>query len=183
MAARQLTRYLAAERHHSARQRGCRLHEDVWRPPVKIGATGRGAGTSRCGAAGSSGGAGTSGRARLRIGDGRQCWSLPSLGYPARSITHVEDDEKRQQCEALVKPLGRDPDAMLYGARTRGATVTSIWMTNTGKAVGGIVSVLFTRDRRVFFQQDDGTIRVALDWERDEVFLQMLSWRDSAAMP
>ena len=31
-------------------------------------------------------------------------------------------------------------------------------------------------------KHDDGTIRVALDWERDEVFLQMLSWRDSAAM-
>jgi len=60
--------------------------------------------------------------------------------------------------------------------------VTSIWITNTGKAVGGIVSVLFTRDRRVFFQHDDGTIRVVLDWERDEVFLQTLPWRDSAAM-
>jgi hypothetical protein len=37
-------------------------------------------------------------------------------------------------------------------------------------------------DRRLFCKHDDGTIRVALDWERDEVFLQMLSWGDSAAM-
>jgi hypothetical protein len=48
--------------------------------------------------------------------------------------------------------------------------------------VAGVVSVLFTLDRRLFFKHDDGTIRIALDWERDEVFLQMLSWRDSAAM-
>ena len=41
------------------------------------------------------------------------------------------------------------------------------------------MSVLFTSDRRVFLQHEDGTIRVALDWERDEVLLQMLSWRDS----
>jgi len=59
--------------------------------------------------------------------------------------------------------------------------VSSIWNTCPGKAAGGIVSVLFTRDRRLFFEHDDGTIRIALDWERDEVFLQMLSWRDSAA--
>ena len=60
--------------------------------------------------------------------------------------------------------------------------MSNIWNTNHGRAVGGVVSVLFTLDRRLFFQHDDGTIRVALDWERNEVFLQMLSWRDSAAM-
>jgi hypothetical protein len=43
------------------------------------------------------------------------------------------------------------------------------------------VSLLFTSDRRVFFEHDDGTIRNAVDWERDEVLLQMLSWRDAAA--
>jgi hypothetical protein len=60
--------------------------------------------------------------------------------------------------------------------------MNSIWNTNPGRPVGGVVSVLFTRDHRLFFKHDDGTIRVARDWERDEVFLQMLSWRDSAAM-
>jgi hypothetical protein len=47
-----------------------------------------------------------------------------------------------------------------------------------GTAVAGIVSVLFTNDRRVFFEHDDSTIRVASPWERDEVLLQMLAWRD-----
>ena len=60
--------------------------------------------------------------------------------------------------------------------------MSSIWNTYQGRAVSGVVSVLFTSDRRLFFQHDDGTIRIALDWERTEVFLQMLSWRDSAAM-
>ena len=50
-----------------------------------------------------------------------------------------------------------------------------------GRAVGGVVSVLFTFDCRLFFACEDGTIRQALDWERDEVLLRMLSWRDSAA--
>ena len=54
--------------------------------------------------------------------------------------------------------------------------MSSIWRT-PGRAVGGVVSVLFTSDRRVFFEHDDGTIRIALDWERDEVLLQMLSWQ------
>ena len=31
-----------------------------------------------------------------------------------------------------------------------------------GRAVAGVVSVLFTSDRRVFFEQDDNSIRVAL---------------------
>ncbi len=47
--------------------------------------------------------------------------------------------------------------------------------------MSGVVSVLFTCDRRVFVMHADGAFRVALDWERDEVLLQMLSWRDSAA--
>jgi len=33
------------------------------------------------------------------------------------TITYVEDDEKRQNCKALVKRLGGEPDAMFYGAR------------------------------------------------------------------
>jgi len=47
-----------------------------------------------------------------------------------------------------------------------------------GRAVAGVVSVLFTSDHRIFFEHDDDTIRAALDWERDEVLLQMLVWRD-----
>ena len=58
--------------------------------------------------------------------------------------------------------------------------MSNIWRIS-GRAVGGVVSVLFTSDRRVFFQHDDDTIRVAVDWERDEVLLQMLSWQDAAA--
>ena len=48
-----------------------------------------------------------------------------------------------------------------------------------GKAVCGVVSVLCTRDRRVFLMHDAAAIREAVDWERNEVLLQMLSWRDS----
>jgi hypothetical protein len=47
-----------------------------------------------------------------------------------------------------------------------------------GGAVGGVVSVLFTSDRRIFFEHEDSSIRVASDWERVEVLLQMLTWRD-----
>ena len=49
---------------------------------------------------------------------------------------------------------------------------------SNGSAVAGVVSVLFTRDRRIFFGHGDGSIRVAEGWERDEVLLQMLAWRD-----
>jgi hypothetical protein len=57
---------------------------------------------------------------------------------------------------------------------------SSIWRIR-GQAVGGVVAVLFTLDRRVFLMLADGTFRVARDWERDEVLRQMLSWMDSAA--
>jgi hypothetical protein len=57
--------------------------------------------------------------------------------------------------------------------------VDSTWRIN-GRTVGGVTSVLFTSDRRVFLMQEDGTIRVALDWERDEVLLRLLAWRDTA---
>jgi hypothetical protein len=43
--------------------------------------------------------------------------------------------------------------------------------------------VLFTFDHRVFFRDSDGKIRVACDWEREEVLRQVLSWRDSSATP
>jgi hypothetical protein len=56
---------------------------------------------------------------------------------------------------------------------------TTIWELR-GRSVGGVVSVLFTRDRRVFFGHDDGSIRLAADWERHEALAQMLSWRDRA---
>ena len=51
-----------------------------------------------------------------------------------------------------------------------------------GRAVAGVIAVLFTADRRIFFEHDDSTIRVADDWERDEVLLQMLVWRDRFAV-
>jgi hypothetical protein len=47
-----------------------------------------------------------------------------------------------------------------------------------GRAIAGVVSVLFTSDRRIFFEHDDSTIRAALEWEREEVLTQMLVWRD-----
>ena len=47
-----------------------------------------------------------------------------------------------------------------------------------GRSVAGVVSVLFTSDRRVFFAHEDERIRLACDWERDEVLLQLLVWRD-----
>jgi hypothetical protein len=59
--------------------------------------------------------------------------------------------------------------------------VATLWEIRPGSAVAGVVSVLFTCDRRVFLMRADGSYRVALDWERDEVLLQTLSWRDSAA--
>jgi hypothetical protein len=52
-----------------------------------------------------------------------------------------------------------------------------------GHAVGGVASVLFTLDHRVFFMGSDSKIRVASDWERAEVLRQVLSWRDSSARP
>ena len=44
--------------------------------------------------------------------------------------------------------------------------------------LAGVVSVLFTSDRRVFFGHEDDSIRVASCWERDEVLIQMMVWRD-----
>jgi hypothetical protein len=35
------------------------------------------------------------------------------------TITHVEDDEKRERCKALASKLGGDPDAMFFGGGTR----------------------------------------------------------------
>jgi hypothetical protein len=40
-------------------------------------------------------------------------------------------------------------------------------------SVAGDVAVLFASERRTFFKHK-WTIRIALDWERDEVLLQML---------
>jgi len=61
------------------------------------------------------------------------------------------------------------------------AAMGKLWKIRPGSAVAGVASVLFTSDRRVFLMHTDGTYRMARDWERDEVLLQMLSWRDSAA--
>jgi hypothetical protein len=51
-----------------------------------------------------------------------------------------------------------------------------------GKPVAGVVSVLFTSDRRLFFEHEDASIRLASPWERDEVLLQMMVWRDRFAV-
>ena len=59
--------------------------------------------------------------------------------------------------------------------------MSRLWEIHPGRAVAGVVSVLFTCDRRVFLMDAEGSIRVAAKWERDEVLLQMLAWRDSAA--
>jgi hypothetical protein len=32
------------------------------------------------------------------------------------TITHVEDDEKRQRCKSLASKLGGDPGPMFFGA-------------------------------------------------------------------
>ena len=78
--------------------------------------------------------------------------------------------------------LGDDFEGIFYGALLpeRG-TVSAISKGASGEAVAGIVCVLFTSDRRVFFMDSNNTIRAAHDWEREEVLVQMLSWRDSAA--
>jgi hypothetical protein len=31
------------------------------------------------------------------------------------TITHADDDEKRERCKALASRLGGDPDAMFFG--------------------------------------------------------------------
>jgi hypothetical protein len=59
--------------------------------------------------------------------------------------------------------------------------VGRLWEIRPGRAVAGVVSVLFTCDRRVFLMDGDGSIRQAAERERDEVLLQMLAWRNSAA--
>ena len=95
------------------------------------------------------------------------------------AITHEEDDGKRERCKVLAEKLGENAEAMFFRAEYEtGATMSSTWRT-FGRPVCDVVSVLFTSDRRVFFGHDDGTIRQAADWERDEVLLQMLSRRDS----
>jgi hypothetical protein len=66
---------------------------------------------------------------------------------------------------------------MFYGRDAIGAGMSSIGPTY-GRAVAGVVSVLFTADRRVFFAHEDDSIRAALNWERNEVLLQLLAWRD-----
>ena len=96
------------------------------------------------------------------------------------TITYVEDDENARACKALAERLGGDPDAMFYGAPVGGCDHEQ-HLAYARQTVGGVVSVLFTSDRRVFFQHDDGTIRVAADWERDEVLLQLLAWQSVAA--
>ena len=58
--------------------------------------------------------------------------------------------------------------------------MSSTWRMR-GRPVGGVVSVLFTSDCRVFFGHGDGMIRVAADWERDEVLLQRLARQSVAA--
>ena len=58
--------------------------------------------------------------------------------------------------------------------------MSCIWRMSGGD-VAGVVSVLFTSDRRVFFEHADDSIRVADDWERDEVLLQLLSWQQVSA--
>jgi hypothetical protein len=47
----------------------------------------------------------------------------------------------------------------------------------------GVASVLFTSDHRVFFMDLDGKIRPASTCEREDVFVQLLSWRDSSPTP
>jgi len=61
--------------------------------------------------------------------------------------------------------------------------MSGIWKIRPGSPVSGVVSVLFTCDRRVFLRLSDGKIRTARQWERDEVLLEMLAWRDSAPQP
>jgi hypothetical protein len=51
------------------------------------------------------------------------------------------------------------------------------------REASGVVSVLFTSDRRVFFMHADGEIRLASGPERNEVLRHLLTWRDSASLP
>ncbi len=98
------------------------------------------------------------------------------------TITYVEDSLLRHKCKVLAARFGGDRERDVLRPAPGGAAVSSTWRIR-GRPVGGFVSVLFTSDRRVFFQHEDGTIRVAADWERDEVLLQMLSWQAVAAPP
>ena len=95
------------------------------------------------------------------------------------TITYGEDDEKTRTVQGSCREArGRCGSDVLQGGVAGTATVSSTWRIY-GRPVCGVVSVLFTRDRRVFLMHDDGSIREAVDWERDEVLLQMLSRRDS----
>ena len=40
--------------------------------------------------------------------------ALVLAGLFELTITHVEDDEKRERCKALVRKLGGEPGAMFY---------------------------------------------------------------------
>ena len=120
-------------------------------------------------------------RRRVALGEGGErapqveacCGRAATTDFAVRTSSLISSTRRRHRSYAQGRPSN---DVLRIPRGT--ATVSSIWDTYHGGAVGGVVSVLFTLDRRLFFKHDDGTIRVALDWERDEVFLQMLSWRD-----
>jgi len=57
--------------------------------------------------------------------------------------------------------------------------VSAPWIDARGQSVANVSSVLFTADHRTFFRHEDDTIRLAAEWEQDEVLRQMLAWRDS----
>ena len=81
------------------------------------------------------------------------------------TITYTEDDETRSQAKALPAQLGGDPNTMFYGATRPGArAMTAAWSGDQHGPVGGVLAVLFTADRRTFFEFEDHTIRVAVEW-------------------
>jgi hypothetical protein len=94
------------------------------------------------------------------------------------TITHVEDDESDDGAKLSPGSSEAIRKQCSSGRSSGAATVSRLWEIHPGSAMAGVVSVLFTCDRRVFLMHADGTFRGALDWERDEVLAQMLVSRD-----
>jgi hypothetical protein len=104
-------------------------------------------------------------------------FSLRGQSLLELTITYAEDDALRERAQKLAFGLAAIRAGCSMARRWGAAAVSSIGPIY-GRAVASVVAVLFTCDRRVFFEHHDDSIRVAMDRKCDEVLLEMLVWRD-----
>ena len=102
-------------------------------------------------------------------------------GVVELAITYTRMTRSENGAKLLLRSSGAMRKRCSSGGVAGNAGMSRLWEIRPGSAVAGVVSVLSTSDRRLFLMHADGTFRVAAKWERDEVLLQMLSWRNSTA--